>query len=274
MKKIYTLFLFFFSLGLMAQVNVGITGNVNGVYINEIHYDNTGTDTGEFVEVAGPAGTDLSAYYITLYNGANGNSYAGRGLTTPLPNPYQLSGIIDNEGSGFGAVSFSIRDIQNGAPDGIALSMMGSTDVQFLSYEGSFAANDGAAGTLLSVDIGVSETDATPVGYSLEYDEAAMSWVVSTNDSPGELQAVVLSNEENAIGEFNLYPNPVTSDILMITSAKNNAKQVTIFDMLGKQVLSKTLVDKTLDVSSLQPGVYIIKITEDKKTATRKLVVE
>lgn len=269
MKKIYTLFLFFFSLGLMAQVNVGITGNVNGVYINEIHYDNTGT--GEFVEVAGPAGTDLSAYYITLYNaGTSGTSYTGSGLS----DPYQLSGIIDNEGSGFGAVSFSIRGIQNGAPDGLALSMMGSTDVQFLSYEGSFIATNGAANTLLSVDIGVSETDATPVGYSLEYDEAAMSWAVSTNDSPGVLQAVVLSNEENAIGEFNLYPNPVTSDILMITSAKNNAKQVTIFDMLGKQVLSKTLVDKTLDVSSLQPGVYIIKITEDKKTATRKLVVE
>src|SRR5690606_35449458 len=30
------------------------------VFINEIHYDNTGTDAGEFVEVAGPAGTDLA----------------------------------------------------------------------------------------------------------------------------------------------------------------------------------------------------------------------
>ena len=36
------------------------------VFINEIHYDNTGTDAGEFIEIAGPAGTDLSGYSIVL----------------------------------------------------------------------------------------------------------------------------------------------------------------------------------------------------------------
>src|SRR5688572_32326239 len=30
------------------------------VFINEVHYDNTGTDTGEFLEIAGPGGTDLT----------------------------------------------------------------------------------------------------------------------------------------------------------------------------------------------------------------------
>ena len=39
------------------------------VFINEIHYDNTGTDAGEFIEIAGPAGTNLSDYSIVLYNG-------------------------------------------------------------------------------------------------------------------------------------------------------------------------------------------------------------
>ncbi len=32
------------------------------VFINEIHYDNTGADTGEAIEVAGPAGTDLTGW--------------------------------------------------------------------------------------------------------------------------------------------------------------------------------------------------------------------
>ncbi len=41
------------------------------VFINEIHYDNTGTDTGEFVEIAGPAGTDLSGWRLVFYNGAS-----------------------------------------------------------------------------------------------------------------------------------------------------------------------------------------------------------
>src|SRR5687767_7957688 len=47
------------------------------VWINEIHYDDsTGTgDTGEMVEVAGAAGTDLTGWSIVLYNGGNGASY-------------------------------------------------------------------------------------------------------------------------------------------------------------------------------------------------------
>ncbi|MBI4747380.1 MAG: hypothetical protein HY774_02785 [Acidobacteria bacterium] len=45
------------------------------VFINEIHYDNTGTDAGEAIEVAGPAGTDLTGWTIVLYNGSGGVTY-------------------------------------------------------------------------------------------------------------------------------------------------------------------------------------------------------
>ena len=44
------------------------------VFINEIHYDNASTDAGESVEVAGPAGTDLTGWSIVLYNGTGGAS--------------------------------------------------------------------------------------------------------------------------------------------------------------------------------------------------------
>jgi hypothetical protein len=39
------------------------------VFINEIHYDNTSTDTNEGIEIAGTAGTDLTGWTIELYNG-------------------------------------------------------------------------------------------------------------------------------------------------------------------------------------------------------------
>ena len=42
------------------------------VFINEIHYDNVGTDAGEAIEIAGPAGTDLTGWSVVLYNGSNG----------------------------------------------------------------------------------------------------------------------------------------------------------------------------------------------------------
>jgi hypothetical protein len=55
------------------QVNA-FTQNPATVFINEFHYDNTGGDTGEFIEIAGPAGTDLTGWSIVLYNGANGST--------------------------------------------------------------------------------------------------------------------------------------------------------------------------------------------------------
>ena len=39
------------------------------VFINEFHYDNAGTDTGEFIEVAAPVGADLTGYKLELYDG-------------------------------------------------------------------------------------------------------------------------------------------------------------------------------------------------------------
>ena len=54
------------------------------VFINEIHYDNTGTDQGESIEIAGPAGTDLLGWSIVLYNGSNGAAYSTRDLTATI----------------------------------------------------------------------------------------------------------------------------------------------------------------------------------------------
>ncbi len=37
------------------------------VFINELHYDNTGTDVDEGVEIAGQAGIDLSGWSLVFY---------------------------------------------------------------------------------------------------------------------------------------------------------------------------------------------------------------
>ena len=46
-----------------------------------------------------------------------------------------------------------------------------------------------------------------------------------------------------------------------------------IFDVLGKQVHQAT-TENSVNISSLSPGIYVVKITEKGKTATRKLVVK
>ncbi|GAA0858911.1 endonuclease [Aliiglaciecola litoralis] len=157
-------------------------GSSPEVWINELHYDNSGSDQGEFVEVAGTANTNLSGWKILAYNGNGGSVYK----TT------NLSGTISNQQNGFGTKSFSISGLQNGAPDGIALIDDSNNVVQFLSYEGTFTASDGAASGMTSTNIGVSENSSTSVGHSLQLSGsgqsyASFTWQSAANDTPGSL---------------------------------------------------------------------------------------
>lgn len=89
------------------------------------------------------------------------------------------------------------------------------------------------------------------------------------------LGSYTLSNKSfDAIAGLSLYPNPVSGNVLNITSAANSAMNVAIFDVLGKQVINTKVTNNTVNVSNLNAGVYIVKVTEDGKTATRKLVVK
>lgn len=128
------------------------------VFINEIHYDNVSTDVGEAVEIAGPAGTDLTGWSVVMYNGSGGAVYG----------TIALSGTISDQQLGYGTVSFAAPGLQNGAPDGLALVDSGSEVKQFLSYEGTFAATNGPANGMTSADIGVSENGSGPIGESLQ----------------------------------------------------------------------------------------------------------
>lgn len=80
--------------------------------------------------------------------------------------------------------------------------------------------------------------------------------------------------QEKPIAGLSIYPNPVTGSKVFITSEKNQAKEVEIYNVLGKMVLSARLVGKELDVTELTPGIYIVKIKEGNTQATRKLVVK
>ena len=130
------------------------------VFINEIHYDNSGGDTGEAVEVAGPAGTDLAGWTIALYNGSSSQL----SVYDTIP----LSGVIPDQDNGYGTLAFPRAGIQNGSPDGLALVDGSSAVVQFLCYEGTFTAASGPAAGMTCDDIGVSEGSSTPVGDSLQ----------------------------------------------------------------------------------------------------------
>jgi hypothetical protein len=73
---------------------------------------------------------------------------------------------------------------------------------------------------------------------------------------------------------FKMYPNPAYGEEIYITTETNGNKEIKIFDVFGEIVLTDRIATNTLDISRLVPGVYVLQVTEKKKTMTRKLVVK
>ena len=157
------------------------------VFINEFHYDNVGTDSGEFIEIAAPAGTDLTGYQMVLYNGSNGTTYK----------TYDITAVVSDSGNGFGFYTLDLptNGLQNGSPDGIALIDASGTLVQFLSYEGTFTATNGPIAGETSTGIPVEESNSTTqegaslglTGTGTVYTD--FTWTVFESNSMGNTNA-------------------------------------------------------------------------------------
>ena len=73
---------------------------------------------------------------------------------------------------------------------------------------------------------------------------------------------------------FKLYPNPATGGKVYINTSLNAPKKVLIFDVLGTKVLETTILGKELNLTDLDAGVYVLRVFEGDKVATRKLIVK
>ena len=82
------------------------------------------------------------------------------------------------------------------------------------------------------------------------------------------------TKSQEATDALGFYPNPVSNGKIYITSKTTANKEITIFDVLGKKVLQTSLSARELNISSISPGVYIIKIKEGDASATRKLIIK
>ena len=92
--------------------------------------------------------------------------------------------------------------------------------------------------------------------------------------SPGiENDDATLSNTEFEMSSYSIYPNPANGGEITISSSNSETISVTGFDILGKQVLNATLSNNTLDVSNLKAGIYILKISQNNASVTKKLVI-
>ena len=78
--------------------------------------------------------------------------------------------------------------------------------------------------------------------------------------------------EDFAANAVKMYPNPAKG-FVNFSSASNEALDVAVYDMLGKEVLRANAVQSQLNISSLNPGMYFVNMTQGTNVSTKKLLV-
>jgi subtilisin-like proprotein convertase family protein len=90
------------------------------------------------------------------------------------------------------------------------------------------------------------------------------------------VEALSLSNEKFDSSLIQIYPNPAKNRIT-VKFEKMQAVDVVMYDLLGRKVLTTTVdySGKTIDVSSLSSGTYIMQlIDEENRTFSKTIIIE
>ncbi|HEX8577010.1 MAG TPA: T9SS type A sorting domain-containing protein [Flavobacterium sp.] len=287
MKKIYALlFLGFSAFTASAQVVIshiyGGGGNSGATYTHDfVELFNRGTSaatlTGHTLQYASASGAfntmnrvviptitiEPGAYYlIQLAQQAGGTS--GVALPTPdfIPSPTTLNLSATN-----GKIALASDNV-------IVTSPTGSNVVDFVGFGTANASEGGtaapapsAATSILRANNGCTDTNNNGADF-------ATGTITPRNSATAPNSCIPASVSENQIAGLRVYPNPVVNGTFNVDTDANATKSVSIFDVLGKEVAKTTISGNTVNVNHLVNGVYIVKVTEEGKTATKKLIIK
>lgn len=143
------------------------------------------------------------------------------------------------------------------------------------------AYHDGSYSTYESYT-SVNTSTWTLMEYTFTPDAGNLEVIFSVRNTSGDgvlidnvtlIKTATLSTENFENTEFSVYPNPASNGFVNITTASNEAINVSVFDVLGKKVLSQT-INNRLNVSTLKSGVYILNLNQNGATTTKKLVIK
>ena len=186
----------------MTMKTATVVGAKPHLVINEVDYDQIGTDNNEFVEIYNPGGTavDLAPYALVMVNGSNNMEYLRVALAGMLPaGGYCVVGASTVKVP-MGVIKIDFKaaadSVQNGSPDGIALINVNAKTVEdALSYEGSMTMAQimGIANPVNLVEgKATPEVDSNTMDGSLsrlpngkDTDDASVDWKFTGTITPG-----------------------------------------------------------------------------------------
>ena len=112
--------------------------------------------------------------------------------------------------------------------------------------------------------------------YSLTFNEPGVTDYTCTPHS--SMYGTITVNSSMSVNEneqlgLKIFPNPVSSGYVTLKTSVSGIKNVELFDLSGKIVLKTSLNTNTLNVGSINPGVYFIKLSVNGVVETSKLII-
>ena len=109
------------------------------------------------------------------------------------------------------------------------------------------------------------------IGLGAQYDngtDPVLPQIFATNVD------ATLAADNFTASTFTLYPNPTSNGAVAIQTETSGAVNVEIYNLLGKRALTAKNVNGNLNVSTLNAGVYLVKVTQNGVSSTKKLIVK
>lgn len=211
---------------------------------------------------------DSSSYSDRSWDGSGGQWNATRGRTDQT---------INNR-----AILIDCRTSSNGTL--ISPTISGGIENLTVTTQRIFTGSDGTLNVLVNGSV---------VG-TIPYSATAQTTTISNINVTGNITVVIEDNDsgsarigiddlswtchtnlgikEDKISNTKFYPNPLNGNKLYIET--NQSLKIEIFNILGKRIISDEVNSNKnyLNVSDLNSGMYLIKISNDNQTITKKLI--
>ena len=106
-----------------------------------------------------------------------------------------------------------------------------------------------------------------PSGTVDTLEDVAVDQVISVEEG-----STILGLEDHLVYILILYPNPTDSVLNLASLSGFDTPQFAVFDLQGRKVINNSKASKSIDVSTLSQGTYILKLFDASKTQTQKFV--
>ena len=239
--------------------NVSTAGQVERISNVSGTFDTNGLLVVSIADLENPSFTIV---LLSSFSGSIGDTVD---VSAIMPNVLDAIGVPDNNGD---------------TPNLIADDLGGTNIIAGSSTEPRILFRDGNDNAIYSVV-------TTGSGNTTIYDASGDAVPASNFSGDPTVTSLGIENESNngspvlsvneldkELIELAVFPNPVTSGDVRIEGLKKDNIDATVHSLLGEKVLSRTTNNGSLDISSLQSGVYLLSVFQDKKLETLKLVVE